>query len=112
MGSIDLLKLACSAYNSREAFDAHPTSRHAVPDSYRDQLKGAWFCLHNGWLDPNKETDDCPAYPIDSNGKMEGKVPQCYLNVQEKGKAKLRDNFKSKLYDCFLYLRFDMFCED
>ena len=39
MGSIDLLKLTRSAYNSREAFDVHPTSRHAVPDSYRDQLK-------------------------------------------------------------------------
>lgn len=111
MGSIDVLKQTRSAYTSRDAFDVHPTSRHAVADSFCDQLKGAWFCLHNGWLDPIKETDGCPGYSVDGQGKVEGKVSQCYAAVEEKGKAKLKDNFESKLYDCFPDLRFELLCK-
>ena len=110
MGSIDLLKQTRRTYISRDTFDVHPTTRHAVADSYRHQLKGAWFCLHSGWLDPTKATSGCPAYPIDGEGRTEGKVPQCYVDVNEKGKAKLRDNFESKLYDCFHDLRFELLC--
>ena len=45
MGSIDLFKQTRGAYTSIDAFDVHPTSRHAVADPFLDQLKGAWFCL-------------------------------------------------------------------
>ena len=112
MGSIDLLKQTRRAYTSRSAFDVHPTSRHAVADSFRDQLKGAWFCLRNGWLDPSVTTDGCPAYPVDGKGEVQGKVSQCYINVEEKGKAKVTDNFASKFYDGFPDLRFELLCKD
>ena len=41
-------------------------------------------------------------------GQKEKYHLQCYVDVHEKGKAKLRDNFESKLYDCFYDLRFEL----
>lgn len=109
MGSIDLFKQTRSAYTSKDAFDVHSTSRHSVAEPFLDQLKGAWFCLNNGLLDPSKSPEALPAcYPVDGQGCEGGSVSKCYLDVQEKGVKKVADNFKSKLYDCFPDLRYQL----
>ena len=113
IGSIDLFKQTRGAYTSIDAFDVHPTSRHAVADPFLDQLKGAWFCLQNGLLDPSKESEGFPAcYPVDGQGKQDGQVSKCYLDVHEKGVGKITDNFKTKLYDCFPDLRFKLLLDE
>ena len=109
MGSIDLFKQARSEYTSKEAFDVHVTSRHSVSEPFLDQLKGAWFCLNKGLLDPTKSPEAIPVcYPIDGLGGKGGPVSKCYLDVQEKGIARVTENFKSKLYDSFPDLRYQL----
>ena len=109
MGSIDLFKTTRAAYTAKEAFDVHSTYRHSVPDSYRDQLKGAWFCLHNDLLLPSESENEMPkCLPVDGKGGKDGKVSKCFLEVQEKGCKKIADNFKTKLYECFPDLRYQL----
>ena len=109
MGSIDLSKQARGEYTSKQAFDVHPTTRHSVADPYRDQLKGAWFCLNKGLLDPTKFPEKLPlCYPIDGLGSEGGPVSKCYLDIEEKGVAKVTENFKSKLYHSFPDLRYQL----
>ena len=112
MGSIDLFKASRGAYTAKDGFDEHTTSRHSVPNPLIDQLKGAWFCLKNGLMDPNKDPNDLPCcYPLDGMGKTKGKVSKTFLNVTEKGMAKIAANLKYKLYDSFPELRYQILLE-
>ena len=109
MGSIDLFKMTRAAYTAKEAFDVHSTSRHSVPDCFRDQLKGAWFCLQKELLLPSEAEDDVPkCLLVDGEGGKEGKVSKCFLEVQEKSCKKITDNFENKLYECFPDLRYQL----
>ncbi|CAB4020812.1 BRCA1-associated RING domain 1 [Paramuricea clavata] len=109
MGSIDLFKASRGAYTSKTGFDEHTTTRHSVADPFADQLKGAWFCLRNGLLDPKREPEEIPCcYPLDGQGKPSGKVSKAFLDVTEKGVIKISQNFKFKLYDSFPDLRYQL----
>ena len=109
MGSIDLFKASRGAYTSKAGFDEHTTTRHSVADPFADQLKGAWFCLQNGLLDPKREPEEIPCcYPLDGQGKPSGKVSKAFLDVTEKGVIKISQNFKFKLYDSFPELRYQL----
>lgn len=109
MGSIDLFKQTRGGYKAKEAFDIHSTMTHFVADPLADQLKGAWFCLKNGFFDPNVDPDQPPScYPVDGNGNKQGYVSKYHLNVYEKGIAKIKENFKAKMYDCFPDLRYQL----
>lgn len=109
MGSIDLFKASRGAYTSKAGFDEHTTTRHSVADPFADQLKGAWFCLRNGLLDPKREPEEIPCcYPLDGQGKPSGKVSKAFLDVTEKGVIKISQNFKFKLYDSFPELRYQL----
>lgn len=113
MGSIDLFKVSREAYTSKAGFDEHTTTRHSVPDPFADQLKGAWFCLRNGLLDPNKEPNDVPnCYPLDGQGKPSGKVSKAFIDVDEKGRAKISENFKFKLYESFPDIRYQVLIDE
>ena len=52
--------MAWAPYTVKDAFDMHPTSSHLVPDSCRDQLKGAWFSLYNDLLLPSEYENEMP----------------------------------------------------
>ena len=109
MGSIDLFKASRGAYMSKAGFDEHTTTRHSIADPFADQLKGAWFCLQNGLMDPEKEPVESPScYLLDGQGKPNGKVSKAFLDVDEKGRAKISENFKFKLYDSFPELRYEL----
>ena len=107
MGSLDLFKATRSAYISKEGFDIHGTSRHSVADPFRDQVKGAWFCLKNGLLS-TAESKVPACYKLDGSGQADGEVPACFLDVHEKGLNKIRSTYKSKLYDAFPDLRYQI----
>ena len=108
MSSIDLFKATRRIYSSRKGFDEHTTRRHSVPNSYKDQLKGMWFCLKNGFLKSHKSNDSPPLYELGCSGKPSGKVPSNILNVKEKGEKKIMENFKEKLYLSFPDLHFQI----
>ena len=98
MGSINLFKQARSEYISKEAFDVHPTPRHSVSEPFLDQLKGAWSCLNKGLLDPTTSPGAIPVcYLIDGLGGEGGPVSKSYLDVQEKGIAKVTEIFSSQI---------------
>ena len=102
MGSIDLFKSVRGAYKSKQGFDEHSTTRHSVPDSLDDQIKGAWFCVSKGLLKANVNATGAPdCYPLDCLGKPSGKVLNCFIDVEENGNAKVKDNFSGKLYESF-----------
>jgi hypothetical protein len=109
MGSIDLFKSVRGAYRSKNGFDEHTTTRHSVPDPFDDKVKGAWFCARKGLLKANVNATEAPdCYPLDCLGKTSGKVLNCFVDVEEKGNAKVKDNFNSKLYESFSDLRFEL----
>ena len=111
MGSIDLLKACRKAYSSKEGFDEHSTTKHSVADPFHNQLKGAWFCLKHGLLDP-KVNEELPcSYGLDGGGKSTGQVSKQLLDVTDKGIAKISQNFNFKLYEAFPDLRYKLLCE-
>ena len=81
----------------------------SVANPFSDQLKGAWFCLRNGLLDPKKDPEEIPCcYPLDGQGKPGGKVSKAVLDVHEKGVTKIAQNFEFKLYDSFPELTYQL----
>ena len=105
MANLDMMKYLRRSYMNKDGFDVHPTSRHSVQSSMPDQLKAAWFCLKKGFFE-NKGRQDMECYPLSNNGCASGKVSKNLMCVQEKGKQKIKENFKSKLYDCFPDFRY------
>ena len=105
MANLDMMKYRRRSYMSKEGFDVHPTSRHSVQSSLPDQLKGAWFCLKRGFFE-NKDRQEVECYPIERKGDAYGKVSKNLICMQQKGKEKIRQNFKSKMYDCSPDLRY------
>ena len=91
----------------KEGFDVHHTSRHSEQTAFPDQLKGAWFCLQKGFFKcANRQEVEC--YPVEKKGSSEGKIPKNLINVVEKGQAKVKENFKAKLYESFPDLRYEI----
>ena len=84
MGSIDLLKACRQAYSSKAGFDEHSTTRHSFADPFHDQIKGAWFCLKHGLLNPMVNEGLPCSYALDGGGKPTGKVQSSYLMLQIK----------------------------
>ena len=62
-------------YLSRKGFNEHSTKRHSVPNSYKDQLKGMWFCLNNDFFKWNESSEDPRTYELGCNGIASQKVP-------------------------------------
>lgn len=107
MANIYMLKLLRGAYMGKEGFDVHHTSRHSEQTSFPDQLKGAWFCLQKGFFrSDNRQVVEC--YPVEKKGNAEGKIPKNWIHVVEKGQAKIKENFKAKLYESFPDLRYEI----
>ncbi len=105
MANLDMLKYIRRAYMEKDGFDVHPTSRHSVQDPLPDQVKGAWFCVQKAFFEEN-ERKEIECYSLDGKGDATGKVPKNLINVVTKGKEKIRDGFKAKLYDSFPDLRY------
>ena len=113
MASLNMFKSIRSACQSKEGFDEHTTRRHSVSDPLADQYKGAWFCVKEGLLRPKDNSIEAPeCYTLDNSGKPSGKVDVVLLlfniDVEEKGYEKVNDNFKTKLYELFPDLRFEL----
>lgn len=94
MVNLDMMKAIRREYMGKDGFDVHHTSRHCVQSPLPDQIKGAWFCLQKGFFQDHKR-QEVECYPLDSKGCATGKVPKNLLDVVEKGKNKIRDNFES-----------------
>lgn len=107
MANIDMLKLIRAAYLGKEGFNVYHTSRHSEQSSYPDQVKGAWFCLRSNFF-ANAKRQEVECYPLDKKGVAEGKLPNHLIDVIGKGKIKVKETFKEKLYECFPDLRYDM----
>ena len=110
MGNIDLLKSISSAYKSPEGFDVHHTLQHSEQSPFPDQLKAAWFCLNKQFF-VNKGRKEIAALPIDRKGQFDGKLSDKVVNVYDKGVQIIKDNFKTKIYDCFPDLRYRILTE-
>ena len=86
MGSLDILKQIRFGYTSKDAFDVHSTTRHSVADPFQDKLKGASYCLRNGWLTPKSSHEASPLlFPVDVQGNSRGKVLKVFLHGHEHG---------------------------
>ena len=83
--------LAC-----HEAFNVHPTTSHTEEDPFPDQLKGMWFCLKEQFFNQDDNTDSIRA--ITEKGEVKGKVSLTVVDVYEKGKAKVVENFEQKMF--------------
>lgn len=104
MANVDMLKLIRAAYVGKQGFDVHHSSRHSEQTSFPDQLKGAWFCLQKEFF-KNAQRKDVECYPLDNKGIAKGVLPSNLINIDDKGKKKIKLTFNEKLYDCFPDLR-------
>ena len=107
MANVDMLKLIRAAYVGKQGFDIHHSSRHSEQTSFPDQLKGAWFCLQKEFF-KNAKRKDVECYPLDNKGIAKGVLPSNLINIDDKGKKKIKLTFKEKLYDCFPDLRYEI----
>ncbi|CAB4030285.1 Hypothetical predicted protein [Paramuricea clavata] len=73
-------------------------------------LLGAWFSIRKGFFE-DKKRQEVECYSLDGNGSAAGKVPKNLLDVEQKGKIKIRDTFAAKLYDSFPDLRYKILME-
>ncbi len=108
MANLDLFRHIRVAYKSKQAFEVHSTSKHSVANFFPDQLKVAWFCVRKGFFKQHKHYTSIDCFPVDGKGKAFGVVPTNLINAYEKGKKKINENFKEKLYDAFSDLRFSI----
>ena len=107
-GSVDLASTIKNAYKEPKAFDDHSTTRHSVSSPLRDQLKGTWFCVSKGMFDMNSKDEEVSDRENSVEGFEMEKVPKMCINVDEKGRQKLKNGFKKKLFDSFPDIRFVM----
>ena len=107
MAKIDMLKMVTAAYMGKEGFDVHHTSQHSEQTPFPDQLKGAWFCLQKGFF-TNSSHKEVECFPFDKKGGTEGKISKNLINVVEKGQAKIKENFKAKLFESFPELSYEI----
>ena len=94
-------------YVGKQGFDIHHSSRHSEQTSFPDQLKGARFCLQKE-IFKNAKRKDVECYPLDNKGIAKGVLPSNLINIDDKGKKKIKLTFKEKLYDCFPDLRYEI----
>ena len=81
---IELIKGSRGVYTLKAGFDDHTTACHSIADPFSDQLKGAWFCLQNGLLNPKQDPEEIPCcYPLDGQGKVV-KCQKLYLTYMKK----------------------------
>ena len=104
---IDMLKMVRASYMGKDGFDVHHRSRHSEQTAFPDQLKGAWFCLQKGFF-TSSGRKEVECYPVDQKGSTEVKIPKNLINVVEKGQAKIKENFKAKLFESFPDLRYEI----
>ena len=97
--NLDALGAVRNAYGAREAFNVHPTSRHSEADPFPDQLKGMWFCLQQKFFDPPEDRDYIPK--LSNKGDVSGKVSLTLVDIHEKGKRKVSENFGRKLFNTY-----------
>ena len=107
-GSVDMVNMIKEAYRGRSAFDDHTTTRHSVPSALPDQLKGAWFCITKRIFAKErkgkKETEVL--------GISKETVPKMCINVEHKGRHKIKENFRKKLFDSFPDVRYVILDKD
>ena len=79
-----------------EAFNVHPATSHTEEDPFPNQLKGMWLCLKEQFFNQADNTDLIRA--ITEKNEVKGKVSLKVVDVYEKGKAKVVQNFERKLF--------------
>ena len=110
MGNIDLMKSVRNAYKSPDSFDVHHIGRHSEQDPFPGQLEAAWFCLSKEFF-TNKKRKKTSALPVDKKGQFDGKISKKVVDVYEKGVKIIKENCKTKVYDCFPDLRYKILTE-
>ena len=104
--AINFIKSVRNSYRGKNAFDEHTTSRHSVPPPIADQVKGAWFCLSKNLIasDSNQQKPSITG-STDQEKKL---LPDFVMDVETKGRSKIRDNFHRKIYESFADLRYSI----
>lgn len=91
-------------------FDIHSRVASSTPSSVPDRILIAWFILKEGFLDSaSRSTQDVRLFPHHQKEKLAQfkKVPSECLNVMERGKAYLKDNFDDIRNRLFPYSNVD-----
>ena len=92
------ITLVRKVFACHEAFNVHPiaTTSHTEEDPFPDQLKGKWFCLKEQFFNQDVNSDSIRAKT--EKGEVKGKVSLTVVDVYEKGKAKVVENFEQKMF--------------
>lgn len=97
--SSNLLEIDRNVYKSKQAFDIHRTKKHCKPSSLYDQLKVAQFAQEN-WFGCN--STPILKYPWGDKEFKDGEtVAERYLDATQKGRSKIKTEFKSFLHRKF-----------
>lgn len=97
--NLEALGAVRKAFGGREAFNVHPTTRHSEQDPFPDQLKGMWFCLQQKFFNPPEDRNFITQ--LTNQGEEKGKVSMTLVDVYDKGKVKVTQNFGHKLFSTF-----------
>jgi len=96
--NLEIIGAIRSAYEDREAFNVHATTRHCEQDPLPDQLKGMHFCLKEKFFDISNQDY---FNRLSNQGERIGKVSPTLIDVYKKGKLKVTENYGRKLFNTF-----------
>ena len=97
MANIDLISQTRKTFQSREAFNVHPTTRHQEQNPFPDQIKAAHFILRKKFLNPSPGRRNVAKFGSEGNAYVSASNVDAYGS----GKKKVLQNFERKLYSLY-----------
>ena len=100
-GSLQLISCVRHVYQSKAAFDIHPTKKHSVAYALPDRLKVALFCLNNGFFKCDNSRKMIKCIKNEGFSVKQDFVSNDRISVFEKGKGKVLEAFDRRMYELF-----------
>ncbi len=97
MANVDIFGSMRKCFQSREAFNVHPTTKHKEQDPFPDQLKAAHYILERKFVTP-----DLSRRKVEKFGDPKrSHIPISNIDAYDAGKRKVIEHFERKKFSLF-----------
>ena len=97
MANVDIFGSMRKCFQSRQAFNVHPTTKHKEQDPLPDQLKAAHFVLERKFVTP-----DLTRSKVEKFGDpKKTHIPSSSIDAYNAGKRKVIENFERKKFSLY-----------
>ena len=103
--NLQLFSSARKAYLSKSGFDVHRTKAHSEADPLCDQVKVAWWALKEKLFLSDASRTRAKRYTYQGQSSSTDFVPANLIDIYNKGKEKLHESKKKRIYELFPEIR-------